>query len=416
MNNTKKLEISIKQFLKQNKSSAVMTKAKNDEILNDAITAFKQVKMAEQQQSVWRIIMKSSITKLSMAAMLLIAISLGLTFLNKSTPVVYANQVLADAIKAVSDLQSVHMKARMRTLPRDNFSNIGLNYEFVPIEMWKQTEPNGLMQWRVEKPGRVLVVDGKKTIMFIRPDYAVLKDMAYPIGSFDSWPARFLNVRQLLDGELEYAKNCGREILISHKKIDGRDKIILEADIPANVPENDYLRNKFIMDSAHLKIYKFDAATKLLEGLQVYVHSDGNDVLIFEITDIEYNKKIDNSFFALNLPESTVISQEPKILPDNEKYQKMSPKEAATAFFLACAKEDWNECLKFKAQSNIGERTKQYLGGLEVIKIGEPFQSKGYGGWFVPYEIRLKGGFVKKHNLALRNDNHAKRWTVDGGL
>ena len=45
---------------------------------------------------------------------------------------------------------------------------------------------------------------------------------------------------------------------------------------------------------------------------------------------------------------------------------------------------------------------KQYLGGIEIISIGEPFKSFGYRGRFVPYEIKLK--------------NPAKRWIVDGGI
>ena len=111
-----------------------------------------------------------------------------------------------------------------------------------------------------------------------------------------------------------------------------------------------------------------------------------------------------------------VWDKDPEILPDNEKYEDMTPKEAATTFFTACAEENWDEYLIFHSQSHVPQRTKDYLGGIEIIFIGEPFQSGGYGGWFVPYEIKLKGGYVKKHNLALRNDNPSSRWQVDGGL
>jgi len=59
---------------------------------------------------------------------------------------------------------------------------------------------------------------------------------------------------------------------------------------------------------------------------------------------------------------------------------------------------------------------KDIFGGLEIISIGEPFKSGKYPGWFVPYEIEFKSGGVKKFNLAVRNDNAAKRWQVDGGF
>jgi hypothetical protein len=96
----------------------------------------------------------------------------------------------------------------------------------------------------------------------------------------------------------------------------------------------------------------------------------------------------------------------------------MTPLEAARAFFEACAREDWNEVQKFDT-TPVTARTKKDLGGLKILRLGKPFQSKGYAGgkgWFVPYEIRLKDGTVKKWNLALRNDNAVHRYEVDGGI
>ena len=307
----------------------------------------------------------------------------------------------------------------MRTLPRDNFSNIGLNYDFVDMEMWKRTNTNGQVQWRVEKTGRVLLMDGEKTIMFLRPNFGVLDERALPLGCFDSWSGRLLNVQDLLDNELQNAKNNpDREVCLRHEEVEGSDKIVLEVNVTTSIPENDYLRNKFIQKSDHVKVYRFDAETKLLEALQVYVRTADEDVLIFEVTDIEYNIDIDDSVFVLDFPEDMIWRKEPEILPDNERYENMTPKEAAETFFQACAEENWEEVLKFWTASRIDERLKAYLGGIEIISIGEPFQSKGYSskGWLVPYEIRLKTGHVKKHNLAIRKDNDANRFVVDGGI
>jgi hypothetical protein len=54
-------------------------------------------------------------------------------------------------------------------------------------------------------------------------------------------------------------------------------------------------------------------------------------------------------------------------------------------------------------------------GGLQVISLGEAFQSGLFPGYFVPYEIRLRDGSVRTHKLAVRNDNPSHRWTIDGG-
>ncbi len=400
------------------KASSELDKRVHDDITK-ALAETQKTKSAQPAPNIWRIIMKSKTTKLAAAAVIIIAVVLTINIFDTTMPTASAAQVLQDAIDAVSDLWSVHMKARMRTLPRDNFSNIGLNYDFVDIEMWKRTNANNEVQWRVEKPGRVLLMDGQKTIMLIRPNHGVLEERPLPLGCYDSWSGRLLNVHDLLDNELQKAKNNpDREISLRHEEADGRDKIVLEVDVTTFVPEGDYLRNKFIQESDHMNVYQFDAKTKLLEGLQVYVHTEDEDVLIFEVTDIEYNIEIDDSVFVLDFPEDMIWSRELKILPDNERYENMTPKEAAEAFFQACSEENWEEVLKFWTTSRIDERLTAYLGGLEIISIGEPFQSKGYTrkGWLVPYEIRLKFGEVKKHNLAIRKDNAANRFVVDGGL
>jgi len=101
---------------------------------------------------------------------------------------------------------------------------------------------------------------------------------------------------------------------------------------------------------------------------------------------------------------------------DNEKYAKMTPREAAQNFFTACSQNNWDEMVKYWMASTVDDRMKGYLGGLEIVELGAPFQSGDYPGWFVPYEIRLKSGDTKKHNIAIRNDNPAHRFIVDGGI
>jgi hypothetical protein len=60
---------------------------------------------------------------------------------------------------------------------------------------------------------------------------------------------------------------------------------------------------------------------------------------------------------------------------------------------------------------------KEYLGGVQIISLGNSFASPAYAGRFVPYEIQLRSETaVRKHNLALRKDNAAGRWQVDGGI
>jgi hypothetical protein len=365
-----------------------------------------------------RTIMKSRIAKLAAAAVIIIALVLSLNLWEKSIPLAAAD-ILANATEAVTDLHSISISAQMRTLPRDNFAYISLEHDFVPIDMWKRTDDMGLVQWRIDKPGRLVLMDGASTVLFIRSGFARKSGPSSNRYGYDSyWCGHILDVKKLLEGELSKAR-LGEDadlFIANEKQVDGSDVLTVEVTVPARVDKDDYLRNKFVSDSDHRRVYCFDANTNLLKSFEIYVVTDDSEVKIFETTNIEYNPLIEESVFILELPNNVVWDEEPEILPDNEKYENMTPKEAATMFFTACAEENWDEYLKFKSQSHVGQRTKDYLGGIEVISIGEPFQSGGYGGWFIPYEIKRKNGYVKKHNLALRNDNPSNRWQFDGGL
>jgi hypothetical protein len=62
------------------------------------------------------------------------------------------------------------------------------------------------------------------------------------------------------------------------------------------------------------------------------------------------------------------------------------------------------------------EQIKEYIGGLKIVSIGEPFKMGEFPGWYVPYKIRFKNGLVQDWDLKIRNDNPVKRYIFDGGL
>ena len=359
--------------------------------------------------------MKNTI-KYTAAAIILIAATLSLTVWDAAVPNVMASEVLASAIQAVQNTYSIHIKAKLRTLPQDNFSYINLEHDFVPVELWAKQSEDGRVRMRVDKPRRQLTADGKMATMIINHNYVVqMATSAYGVYNSD-WLIKLLAVDELLENELKMAKDDSKhEISVYHEDIDGQELLVLQRYSRANVSKGDYLRNKFISDADRTFYYYFDPETKILMGMQMLVHTDEKEVVVFEITDIQYNPEIADSHFTLDIPENAVFHKEPEVLPDNEKYANMTPKEAAETIFTSCAEENWDEVLKFESQSRISAGMKHSWGGLEIIEIGEPFRSEGDGGWFVPYEIKVRDGRIVKHNLALRNDNAAKRWTIDGG-
>ena len=125
------------------------------------------------------------------------------------------------------------------------------------------------------------------------------------------------------------------------------------------------------------RVYRFDAQSGLLEAVQIYLVRPSGEVKIFDLSQIDYNQPIDPSTWKLELPADVSWAQlEPPKLPDNEKYASMTAEQAARAFFEACGREDWNEVGKFMSPVTAG--MKEYLGGLEIVSLGESFTSKAY--------------------------------------
>jgi hypothetical protein len=115
-------------------------------------------------------------------------------------------------------------------------------------------------------------------------------------------------------------------------------------------------------------------------------------------------------------------STDPETLTNNDVYARLSAKEAVQAYFDAQAKLDWTEMAKFTTPEDVAQTKQQAAdaekAGLDPLKdmptmVAEeatwvPEQSA----WFV--KCRFVG--MKKWYLALRNDNAAHRWQVDGGF
>jgi outer membrane lipoprotein-sorting protein len=420
MSAAENIERLLKKVFAKEKSLITTDKEMDKKVLNDSMAAYEQTKNTGSEKakpSVRRMIMKRPIIKLA-AAVILIAAVISINLWNASIPKASAAEVLADAVKAVSNISSVHIKGIMRTLPQDNFASIGLYYDFVSLEMWKSIDEYGNLKWRIEKPLRTAVMDGEMATLLIRDKFAD-SGRCPDFQCYDLyWCGQLLNVEALLETALKQAQeNTDSDICMWHETIDGRDKIVIDIEKKAvGGFENDYLKNKFLFTADTKTVYTFDSETKLLEAYSIYVHTDGEDVLIFEITDMEYNSELEESLFVLEPGDDVIWLDDAVILPDDEKYEQMGPKETAEVFFQACADEEWEEAVKFNTLL-ADEEFQEMFGGLEIISIGEPFQS-GFSTktWFVPYEIKLKNGQVRKHNLALKKDKQANRYFIDGGL
>jgi hypothetical protein len=319
--------------------------------------------------------------------------------------------LLAQSAQAMSKVESVHMIARMRNPPRDNFEAIGTQYDFIPIEMWKQS--GGQPKWRIEKSDRVVVMDGTQCIQLTG---GAIVDYGRVDAGFVDFLKPLLDADKVLAGELAAARAGQSKAALAENMHGAARRLVLTAVYKAQGDfTNDWLRNATITQSDHTRQYSFDAATNRLTGLSVLVHDGGERIPVLEVTEIRYNEVLDPKLFTIKLPSGVVRSIDPEQLPKSAQPLPATPREAAVAFLEGIAAKDWDR-VQSVSTDPLTKKFKDALSGMQVISIGEPFKSGQYVGWFVPYEVRFADGTYKKYNLAVRNDNEAKRFHTDGGF
>jgi hypothetical protein len=329
-----------------------------------------------------------------------------------STPRAQARaiEVMSRGARAIASLSSIHLKGQLRTLPSDNFSYIDPNSDFYPIELWKQFTPE--LKWRVEKPGRIAVMDGKSTVHYIKPSNTGVRVEQAAHSAFDTdWLHRIANLSQTVADDLQVARAKGWKLsLASETAPDGRKKAVVTIVARTDIPEGDYVKNSFFGTADTRRVYRFDETTERLEGVEIYLLRKDVEIPIFQLTDIEYDQAFPEDTWKLNLPKDVQWIEPVRKIPNNEAYAAMTPEAAARAFFEACSREDWAEAAKFRP---INASMKERLGGLELISLGTPFISKAYSGQFVPYEIKLR---PTEAYIRLSKDNPAKRFVITGTL
>jgi outer membrane lipoprotein-sorting protein len=323
-----------------------------------------------------------------------------------------ANSLIDKSIKAMAGVSSVYMNFDVRTAPGDNFEYIDIHSGFVNHKLWRVMGDPG--KWKIEKPGRIVVMDGEKQYMYIAgPQTAIVGSTD---ASFVEWMKIFLDPQKLLEKE----KGFAAKYKAGYETVEKDSTLILTVKAKAIGDfKNDYLLNSSVPESDNRRVYTFDKATKRLISFEVFIETGTTEVQIIKVNEIRYDQNIPPSTFAITLPDNVKWVDARELMGGKTGITATTPEQVARMFFEACSKEDWqafDQLMPGLMQSGNAKEIREMVGGLTVISIGKAFKSGQYPGDFVPYEIKFKSGDTKKQNLAVRNDNPQKRWTVDGGF
>ncbi len=344
-------------------------------------------------------IMKSPITKLAAAAVIIVGVVLSISVFDKSIGTAYA---IEQTIEANRGLRFIHLK----------YEPAGTGVE----EVWAQFDDNGkLLHLRMNFPN---TMDGPK-------------DVVWQEGKAEVWFKAQKGIAVLRE------KNILAQLKMSYKSFDpkllGEQLYHAQADekkqieIQESRSKNEsititWTRNGFRM------VYKVDPETKLLQQFEKYELKDGEYKFLGLTKYLDYNQPVDPEIFVLNPPPDVIrvdqTTQEVGLAQDDLSDEEVVVK-VARQFFEALIAEDYDKAGKL-LQGIPGERIQQMFSDkkfLRIISIGSvaPHPNPRTQGLVVPCVVEIeKDGTIsewKLDQLGIREVyKQPGRWSIFSGI
>lgn len=352
----------------------------HDRVLGNVMQALdkhEQQKSGVIKPDIWRTIMKSPITKLSTAAVIIVCIALTIPFMEKTVAPAYS---VEQTLQAMQDLRTMYMVCRDWN-----------NEEF---EMWIELDPDtGIPEYcRAYWP--------KKQLLNIsRPDtsyqYSERGNQVHinsgKLYYMDMAPARI--VEQLLQVSREEPDS----VVIFHEHDQQSDKSLI-----------------VVLTRGSKQSYKFyiDPETKLpvrIKGLK----DNQLGAVIRDVERIEFNVDLPEGIFDFEIPEGASIvdlDRNFRLLNDPQygiSTEGMTEQQAAENI----ATEYWSALINMDESTarTVAPVSPQMADGsllAELVEVGRLYIQPGCGiGKLIPCRIRYKDGSLMEWKLIIRTRN-----------
>lgn len=342
------------------------------------------------------------------AVLVIAALTLGL-----NTPARAARNNFAQAVVAMEGVRSIRIELRIRTDEDEHFDYTNPLDEPVPHTLEAIYTPQLL--WRIEKPGRKALYDGRHTYLWfdalaegeILPYSPGVAGMLYLL----------IDPGQLLSFEEQLTRSHDGSRYTLHREGDTL-RLTVHSPAQGDFSQSGYMRNASVAESDTRREYRFDAASGRLLGASItFLAADGREQTLLEIDRIEYDAPLDAAELTA-LPEGITWRDQTQTEATASRLAGIDAAEAARLILDAFA--TWDSAILDEALSEYGARARVLLrsryAGATVVECSAPVRSGTYPGLFVPCRLRMADGTTEKLHLALRNDNAQRRWVVDGGL
>lgn len=392
-------------------TNARMDKAVFDDVLK-ALENSKKKKVAVSQSNIWRIIMKSRVTKRAAAAAIVMIAVLSLISLEKSTTA-YAIEQTIEACKAVRCFHFKYLTKPGSKLTKEAWveydkdaalKDIRVNYYkwggYDIVQVWS----NGItQQWN----------KSQNTLTFLNNETFTSKILYF---------AQRYNPKGAVEYFYEMQKNGEVEVEIDQQR-DQSEPIVLTV----NYLPNTYLRGTEIGEMR--EVFYINQNTKFVTSVEIYELKENTwlDLGLWEYCD--YDKPIDSKIFSLEqeLPDTVLhvydYSDEDIGLEQGDLTDQEIAVKVVRTFLEALIANNYAQAGRLlggmpddEVEENFG---KQKI--LKVLSIDEPMKSDKPSGLRVPcvIEIEEDGKVIERQlqKLFVRKVyGHPDRWRIFGGI
>ncbi|HUU16537.1 MAG TPA: hypothetical protein VMW72_05260 [Sedimentisphaerales bacterium] len=268
------------------KNINIDTNAKKDEaVLGDVLEAFEKSKVKKTsaiEQNIWRIIMKSRITKIAAAAVIITAAMLSINFLDKSVTPAYG---IEQTIEAFRDVNSVYVEATNR-------NEKGISYN---IRMWARRGEDGKFffgDFRQESSyGDTVVANERENLTYCyypsTKEVYIYEGLTETIGSFLDINFFLYLQEEMKDVKMEYGKD----------EVPGKETVSLSFRGT----------EKYQKSTGKCGVIIFDLESKLPSCIKLWDNPDFQGDPFTVWTLIVYNPKVREDIFKFEIPEDATV-------------------------------------------------------------------------------------------------------------
>ncbi|HUW20613.1 MAG TPA: hypothetical protein VMW16_15050 [Sedimentisphaerales bacterium] len=358
------------------------------------------------RQDIRRTIMRSRITKLAGAAVIIVGVMLSITFLDKSVTPAYA---IEQTIEASHSVHYLHIRA------------ITPSHEDEPVEAWLEFSEDGrpknmrlnLPDWMAPGGGpREVIWKGNKKQEWLREKNILTTT------EDEASAAQVLKMIESLDPKLAVER-------LQEKQEQG--KVELEISEAADKAEPIVVTATSMGgdDSPFQRMVLYiDQATRLVNAIELYKLREGKYECIRTLEYYDYNQPIDAKMFTFRdvSDDAEHIDVMNTGLAQGDLSDEEIAVEVVRQFLEGLIARDYDKASKLFLGMP-ADKIKEVFGGLNMVRIasiGEPIPHSETDRLRVPYEVEVevegKVTLWKKQPFVQQMPGESGRWAIIGGF